>query len=141
MKNETVEKRQEAEKKLLLEQLRRTPIIKVACEKINIGHSTYYRWRKEDEGFSLEADEAISAGEQLINDLSESQLVSLIKDKNFPAINLWLRQHHPKYSNRLEVTARIKSDDVMTPEQEKIVREALGLVGEQASDKQSNAQS
>ena len=29
----------------------------------------------------------------------------------------------------------------MTPEQEKIVREALGLVGEQASDKQSNAQS
>jgi len=139
MKNKTIEKRQEAEKKLLLEQLRRMPIIKVACEKINIGHSTYYRWRKEDEEFCIEADEAINAGEQLINDLSESQLVSLIKDKNFPAINLWLRQHHPKYSNRLEVTARIKSDDVMTPEQEKIVRQALGLVEEKSPNNENNA--
>ena len=139
MKNKTIEKRQEAEKRLLLEQLRRMPIIKVACEKINIGHSTYYRWRKEDEEFCIEADEAISSGEQLINDLSESQLVSLRKKKIFPAINLWLRQHHPKYSNRLEVTARIKSDDVMTPEQEKIVRQALGLVEEKSLNKENNA--
>ena len=127
MKNETIEKRQVTEKKLLLEQLRNMPIVKVACEKISIGHSTYYRWRKDDEQFCKDADEAISAGEQLVNDLSESQLISLIKDKNFSAIHLWLRQHHPKYGNRLEVTARIKSDDAMTPEQEEIVRKALGL--------------
>jgi hypothetical protein len=103
------------------------PIVKVACEKIGIGHSTYYRWIKEDKKFFKDANEAISDGEQLINDLSESQLISLIKDKNFPAINLWLRQHHPKYANKISIEAKIHEDDSLTPEQEALIRETLGL--------------
>ena len=45
---------------------------------------------EEDEQFHEYSDEAMKSGEEMINDLSESQLISLIKDKNFPAIQLWL---------------------------------------------------
>jgi hypothetical protein len=127
MKKETVAKRQDAEKKVLLEQLQKTPIVQLACERSAVGRTTYYRWRREDEQFRNHSDEAMKSGEEMINDLSESQLISLIKDKNFPAIQLWLKQHHPKYGNKVEVTARIKNDETPTVEQEQLVREVLGL--------------
>lgn len=125
---DTIEIRQEKEKWLLLDQLRKMPIVQVACERTGIGRTTYYRWRKDDETFRATADEALAEGELLLNDMSESQLVSLIKDKSFAAVHLWLRHHHPKYGNKLEVTTRIRADDgELTPEQEALVREALGV--------------
>jgi len=69
----------------------------------------------------------MNEGEEMINDLSESQLITLIKEKNFSAVQLWLRQHHPKYGNKLEVRTKIETEDPMTPEQEALVREALGI--------------
>jgi hypothetical protein len=131
----SIEARQDGEKKLLLEQLRKTPIIQVACERAGVGRTTYYRWRKEDEKFKEESDDALRDGEEFITEMSEGQLIALIKEKNFSAISLWLRQHHPKYSNKLEVTATIKNDEALTPEQEALVREALGL----ANDEPNNA--
>ena len=127
MTNETVQKRQDANKKLVLDQLKKTPIVQIVCERCGIGKTTYYRWRQEDVEFKKDSDEAMQDGIDLINDLSESQLIALIKEKNFPAIQLWLRQHHPAYSNRVEVTARIVEDETLTPEQEKLVREMLGI--------------
>ncbi len=141
MKKETVTKRQDAEKKVLLEQLRRIPIVQLACERSAVGRTTYYRWHREDEQFRKDSDEAIKTGEEMMNDLSESQLISLIKDKNFPAIQLWLKQHHPKYGNKVEVTARIKSDDPLTAEQEKIVRETLGIEAGRQVTEHEDAQS
>lgn len=126
MKRETTRKRQDAEKKSILEQLHKTPIAQIACERSGIGRTTYYRWRREDEQFHKDSDEAMNEGEGMINDLSESQLISLIKDKNFSAIQLWLKQHHPKYGNKLEVTAKIKNDDPLTVEDEQLIREVLG---------------
>jgi hypothetical protein len=66
-------------------------------------------------------------GEEMINDLSESQLITLIKEKNFPAIQLWLRQHHPKYRNKVELTTKTAEEEALTPEEEKLVRKALGI--------------
>ena len=37
----------------------------------------------------------------MVNDLSESQLISLIKDKDFKSMVLWLKVHHPKYTKNL----------------------------------------
>jgi hypothetical protein len=113
------------EKQLLLEQLKKTPIIQIACEKIGLGRTTYYRWRQADSKFALAADTAIFDGCLLINDMAESQLISAIRDKNFPAIVYWLKHHHPTYANRLEITAQLKQSEELTPEQEVIVREAL----------------
>lgn len=127
MKRESTLKRNKTEQKVVLEQLRKIPIVQIACERSNIGRSTYYRWRRGDVKFKKATDEAMQDGEEMINDLSESQLITLIKEKNFPAIQLWLRQHHPKYRNKVELTTKTAEEEALTPEEEKMVREALGL--------------
>jgi len=115
-------------KELLIEQLKKTPIAQIACEKIGISRATFYRWKKENKEFAETADEAITEGEMLITDMSESQLISLIRDKNFAAIQLWLRHHHPKYNQKVEITATFQSpQEELTPEQDAVVREALCL--------------
>ncbi len=128
-KPQTIEERQSREKGLLLEQLKKVPIVHIACEKSGVGRATYYRWRDEDEVFKKAADAALVEGEALITDMSESQLISLIKDRKFPAVHLWLRQHHPKYKDKIEVVTRSAEDDTLTPEQEAIVKKALKLGG------------
>jgi len=115
------------DKQVLLSQLRKTPVVQVACEKTNIGRASYYRWRKDDLDFAKLADEALSEGSSLVNDMAESQLVSAIKDKNITAIIFWLKHHHPTYATKVEVTARLKQDEALTPEQEELVMKALKL--------------
>jgi len=115
-------------KELLIEQLKKTPIIQVACEKTGVGRATYYRWKKEDEEFSTKADEALSEGSSLVSDIAESQLMSAIKDKNLTAIIFWLKHHHPAYATKVEVNARLRADnETLTPEQEALVTKALRL--------------
>ena len=67
--------------------------------------------------------------------MAESQLISLVKDKNFPAISYWLKHNHPDYSNRLELSGKISTQsEKLTPEQEEIVKIALqnaGLIKEE----------
>jgi len=122
-------------KQLLIEQLRKTPIVLVACEKTGISRATFYRWFKEDEKFKELAQEALDEGKKLVNDVAESQLISLVKDKNFPAISYWLKHNHPNYSNRLELSGKISTQsEKLTPEQEEIVKIALqnaGLIEEE----------
>lgn len=126
--SKTIEKRQIKEKGALLEQLKKTPIVQIACEKSGIGRATYYRWRQEDKKFAEMADEALLEGSLLVNDMAESQLMSAIRDKNLGAIIFWLKHHHPNYTTRVEVTARLKSDnETLTSEQEALVTKALQL--------------
>ena len=126
-KAETIEERQAKEKAALLEQLKRMPIVHIACEKASVGRATYYRWRTDDKEFRKQADEAIAEGEALITDLSESQLIALIKDRKFPAVQMWLRHHHPKYANKIEIVEHAAQSDELTPDQKKVVQEALRL--------------
>lgn len=115
-------------KQLLIEQLRKTPIIQIACEKTGIGRATFYRWKKDDENFSNQVYEALLDGNELVNDMAESQLMSAIRDKNLTAIIFWLKNHHQSYANKIEVTAKLKHDDEqLTPEQETLVMKALKL--------------
>ena len=134
-------------KDLILEQVRKIPIIQVACEKVGIARATVYRWKDEDEEFKKNLEVALAEGEALINDMGESQLLSLMKEKNWPAISFWLRHRNPKFRERIEVTASIKSpQDELTPEQQAVVQEALRLasltVDQRPKDiKQDNPQS
>jgi hypothetical protein len=116
------------EKQLLIEQLKKTPVVQVACEKVGIGRASFYRWKSDDEKFAAAVNEAISDGNGLVNDMAESQLMSAIRDKNLTAIIFWLRNHHPSYATRVEVTAKLKHDDEqLSPEQEALVMKALKL--------------
>lgn len=123
-----IEVRKAREQALLLEQLRKVPIVSIACEKAGIGRATYYRWKKEDPEFSKAADEALAEGTYLINDMAESQLLAAIRDNNLGAVMYWLKHRNPNYNNKLEVTARIKQEsDQLTPEQEAAITEALKM--------------
>lgn|SRR3989338_5883651 len=88
----------ESQKKALVAQLRRTPIVQLACERTDVGRSTYYKWRAQDRIFARAADRAIKAGRFFVNDLAESKLIRLIQDDNLTAIIFWLRYNHPKFA-------------------------------------------
>lgn len=126
---QTINERQQKDKEAILEYLGKVPIIQIACERSGVSRATYYRWRKEDPEFLKASDIAIAEGELLINDLSESQVITLIKDKNWSAISFWLRHHHDKYAERIKVDANVQTtDEHLTPEQEKIVRKAIAFI-------------
>lgn len=115
-------------KDTFLEELRKIPIVQVACERTGVSRNSVYRWRKEDQKFSEEMELALAEGEALVNDMSESQLLTLIKEKNFSALSFWLRHRNPRFKDKVEVTTKIGvSDDVLTSEQETMVQRALEL--------------
>jgi len=124
----TIDMRQEKDKQAILENLRKIPIIQIACERIGVNRSTYYRWRKTDPVFAKAADEAIKTGLSLVNDLAESQLIAAIRDQNMSGIIFWLKHRHKAYKNKIEVSGKVKIDnDKVTPEQEQAMLKALEL--------------
>jgi len=123
-----VDKRKEDDKRAVLEQLSKLPIIQVACQKAGVSRATYYRWRNEDKKFVVDADEAIAEGVLMINDLSESQLITAIRNNNFSAVRFWLMNRHKAYTAKIEVMERSTSvNQELTDEQKKIVEQALRL--------------
>lgn len=114
-----------------LAELRKIPIIQVACEKVGLSRTSVYRWKDEDEEFKKEMEKAMTDGEAFVNDMSESQLLTLIKEKDWSAISFWLRHHHSAYKNKIEVTTKNEFDETLSLEQEELVRKALGLAGGQ----------
>ena len=72
-------------------------------------------------------DIALQEGEEFVNDMSESQLISLIRDAQYPAIAFWLRSRHPKFRNKVEVSGTIKTETELTPEQKSLIKKALKL--------------
>lgn len=127
-----IEVRKAEQKGLVVEQLRKTPIVQVACEKIGIGRATFYRWLKDDSVFARLVNEAITEGNGLISDVAESQLANLIKSGNLGAISFWLKHRHPAYRNKLEVDAHVRHEETpLTAEQEAVIKSALKLFSEE----------
>lgn len=115
-------------KNVFLENLKKIPIIQAACERSTVSRASIYRWKNEDKEFAKALDEAMNEGEALINDLSEGQLITLIKDKNFSAIRFWLNHRHVKFRERIDINTNIQTvSENLTPEQEASVQEALRL--------------
>lgn len=115
------------QKTLLVEQLRKTPIVQLVCEKVGVSRATFYRWKKEDEEFALKADKALINGKLLVNDMAESQLISAIKDKNLTAIIFWLKHHHNDYRNQLDISGEITAKGKLTEEQQETIVKALSM--------------
>ncbi|MDD4290057.1 MAG: hypothetical protein PHH83_02145 [Patescibacteria group bacterium] len=114
-------------KDTFLEELKRVPIVLVACEKSGVSRNSVYRWKRDDKDFSKLMDESLAEGEALVNDMSESQLLTLIKEKNWQAISFWLRHRNPKFRDKIEVTSKIEDSGELTPAQAEIVNKALQL--------------
>jgi hypothetical protein len=102
---DTLEVKTEKSKLEFLEQLKKTPIVQLACERTGIGRSTYYDWRSKDSEFAKVADKSIKLGELLINDIAESQLLRAIQNSNatahMTALIFWLKNHHKSYNEKI----------------------------------------
>lgn len=128
-----------AEKKALIEQLRKSPIVQVACQKVGVSRATYYRWRKDNKKFAEASDRAIAEGIELVNDLAESQLLSAIHQGHMTGLIFWLKHHHKAYETRVNVQGEIKhQSEELTDEQSEIVRKALQFGGLLKSKEKKN---
>ena len=107
-------------------ELEKVPIIQVACEKTGVSRNSVYRWRKVDKAFCKKMDGALANGIALVNDMSETQLLTLIKEKNYSAISFWLRHRNDNYKDRIEVTTKEEKGE-LTKDQQKVIKQALKL--------------
>ena len=137
--NKTVEERQEKDKHFLVEALKEMPIVQIACKRAGVSRATYYRWRKEDKDFLRQSEDAMVQGFEFINDMSESQIVTLIKEKKLQAMVIWLKHHHPRYGSKVRSYSPVTQREDLTPEENSILLEALklasgGIIEEELND-------
>jgi len=125
--NETIKKRQAKNKQALIAIFKEMPIIEVAVKRVGISRDTYYRWKQDDKAFFQQSEDAVSQGIEFINDMSESQLITLIKEKKMPAITLWLRHNNPKYASKTDIATKTTPIEELTTEQKATVEQALRL--------------
>ncbi len=110
--------------KVFLEELRKIPIVQVACEKSGLSRQSVYRWKKEDQEFAQAMEEAIADGIAFVNDMSETQLMNQIKAGNLSAVRLWLTHNHERYSRKLKIEHSAKNYQ-LDEEQKLLIKEAL----------------
>jgi hypothetical protein len=125
--NPEVAERIRKDKQKVTEALGEMPIILVACKRAGVSTATYYRWRSEDKQFRRESEDALERGFMYINDMSESQLISLIREKKMPAITLWLKHHHPRYGSHAKPYVPIAEAEDLTDDEQRVMLEALAL--------------
>lgn len=109
-----------------LDELRKVPIVQVACEKTGLSRNSVYQWRKKDGEFAKSMDRAIKDGIAFVNDMSESQLMAQIKQGNLAAVRLWLTHNHERYARRVKVE-HSTSDPTLSDEQKQVIKQALSL--------------
>ncbi len=130
-------KKNKFQEQFLLE-LAKVPIVQIVCEKTGLSRNSIYRWRKEDKEFLKKMDEAYADGVAFVSDMSESQLLTLIKEKSFPALSFWLRHRNDNYKNKLEIVTK-EDDGKLTPAQQKVVKQALRHASLTKSDSIKNS--
>lgn len=121
-KASTIKVRQDKQKQALLEQLRRLPVREVAYDKVGVTRMTVSRWRKVSKKFTDEMDAAMNEGIEFMNGLGESQLISLMRQGKFEAIRFWLQNNHRGYSNKLELSGTVGTQEIPMTKAEKAAR-------------------
>ena len=139
MKSKTIVKRQQKDKEAVIENLKRMPIIEIACNKSGVSRATYYRWKEEDPDFSQAVDKAQEEGEALIRDVAVSKIIKGINDDNLTAAMYWLNHRDPRFSNKVEISTATKPQEALSKEQEEVVQKALALTGLTESDQKNNS--
>jgi len=116
------------QKEDLIEQLKKNPVIQIACEKLDIGRATHYRWYADDKEYARGVDTAISEGVTFIAEFAESQLLNAVRNGEPWAVSMALKAVHPRYRNKVELTGTVNHTNLeLSPEDEELLRQALRL--------------
>lgn len=115
------------QKEVLLEHLRTVPIVEIACKKGGISRATFYRWCSDDDEFKTGVDNAKVDGVENINDMSEAQLISLIREKKYQAIALWLKNNHYRFmsEDKQNLIRKVQKKTELNLHQKELLKEAL----------------
>lgn len=95
----------------LAEEVEKTPVIQIACDKFGISRNTFYRWMKEDKKFLTRINEAMSLGNGLVSDVAISNVLEGIKRKDAMYTKYWLSHRHPDF--RRPFIFKVDSDDLI----------------------------
>lgn len=87
-------------KNKLLQELEKGGNVYLACLKIGIHRSIYYRWKKYDKDFYKKAKEAEHRGRENNCDIAEHALMLNVKDKKMDAIKYVLAHNSSKYKEK-----------------------------------------
>lgn len=101
--------------------------MEVACKKGGISRSTFYRWCNEDEEFKTGVENAKVDGVENINDMSETQLIALIREKKYQAIALWLKNNHYRFmsEDKRDLIRKVQKKAELNAQQKELLKEAL----------------
>jgi hypothetical protein len=122
-------KNTEQAKQLFIEQLAKTPIVLVCCEKLDVSRASFYRWKADDPVFAAKVEESLSNGRLLVNDLAESQLITAIKNGNIMSIMYWLRHNHKTYKNKIELEGSVRVIEELSDEDKEDFSKKLKQMG------------
>lgn len=89
-----------------------------ACQKVNIDRSTLNFWEKQDLQFQHQIRSALHIGEEVINDLAESQKIKKIKEGDIRMILYQLNKRDRVKPNKQEnmITVYYPTKDTMSAE-------------------------
>jgi hypothetical protein len=116
----------------LIEEIERTPVIQVACDKVGVSRNTFYRWMKEDQSFLERVSEAKSLGEGLVNDVAISNVLEGIKNKDSMYTKYWLNRKHPDF--RKPYVKKTDIHDILSVYIEKRIKESHIHISEEIRD-------
>ena len=127
-KEETIKLRQSKLKKIFLEQLKKTPTIEQSCQKVGISRMTILRWRKASKKFDRDVEEGLCEGREVVSDIAETQMFSLISQGKSEMIKYFLSHNNARYRDKLELSGTVSTkDEPLTAAQKALIRQALKL--------------
>lgn len=128
-KAETIRKRQQKEKKKLLEEFEHNYNISAVCARAKIHRSKFYRWYDEDSTFKKAVDKAREKGQSFVSDGVEARLLNLAKEGNMPAVKFFLQHNSPKYMSRKVPEDDNKYKDLEDIHKAKIAKSVIAFSG------------
>lgn len=87
----------ERHRQKIIEELRRTPIVEIACKNAGVGRTAFYEWLKRNKKFRAQVEDAMLSSRATVTDLAESKLIGKIKEGSFKEIEFWLRNNSSTY--------------------------------------------
>lgn len=87
----------ERHRQKIIEELRKTPIVEIACKNAGVGRTTFYDWIKRNQRFRAQVEEAMLVSRESVNDLAEARMIGKIKEGSFKETRFWLEHNSPIY--------------------------------------------
>ena len=111
---------------MILETLRKTPIVETTCQKTGISKMTFSRWRRQNPKFNAQVEEALLEGRSRMNDVAENIILAGLAADDVPSAKFFLTHNNPRYANKLELSGMLETkDESLTKEEKALLREAF----------------